>query len=39
MAAPIPIGANFMTMPVNLNIVSARPSANPSITSLGRPFT
>ena len=38
-AAPIPIGANFITMAVNLNIVSASPSQNPSIASLGRPRT
>jgi len=38
-AAPIPIGANFITSPVNLNMTSATPSQNPSMTSLGRPFT
>ena len=31
MAAPTPSGASSMTMPVNLNIVSARLSANASI--------
>ncbi len=39
MAAPMPIGANRMTIPTNLNITSASPSANPSIASLGRPRT
>src|ERR1700694_2573818 len=33
------MGANFMTIAVNLNITSASPSQNPSTTSLGRPRT
>ena len=37
MAAPMPIGANRMTMPTNLNITSISPSQNPSIDSLGLP--
>ena len=36
MAAPTPIGAISITIPVNLNIVSARLSANASI---GRRFS
>ena len=38
-AAPMPIGAYFITMPVNLNIISASPSQKPSMTSLGLPRT
>ena len=36
-AAKMPIGANFITMLVNLNITSDRPSLKPSIVSLARP--
>ncbi len=39
MAAPTPIGANFMTIPVNLNITSATPAQNPTMTSFGLPLT
>ena len=38
-AAPMPIGAYFMTMPTNLNITSVSPSQNPSIDSCGLPRT
>ena len=38
-AAPMPMGANFITMPVNLNIISASDSQKPSIASLERPLT
>ena len=38
-AAAMPIGANFMTRPVNLNITCARASQTSSMTSFGRPFT
>ena len=39
MAAPMPIGAYFITRPVNLNITWASASRLSSMTSFGRPFT
>ena len=39
MAAPIPNGANFITMPTNLNITSLRLSQNDSITAFPGPCT
>ena len=39
MAAPMPNGANAMTMPTNLNITSDSDSQKSSITCLGFPLT
>ena len=39
MAAPMPIGANRITIATNLNITSMSPSQKPSMASLGLPFT
>ena len=38
-AAPMPNGANAITMPTNLNMTSASDSQNSIITCLGRPLT
>jgi len=38
-APPMPIGANFITIPTNLNITSARLSQNDSMTVFAGPCT